>query len=136
MFQKQRGTVGTVFLKSLQIPKATIFVDKSILVEFLLSRLTYKTDRGNILYVDLDPLPRILHLFIGFCNIFWIRKLYRHPTQATQHAVQTRDRSGVTALAQLDPKHHQAGVRVPAAHIPDELQFCLGMLPRMTMWAV
>ena len=38
-----------------------------------------------------------------------------------QETVKSGDGSGIAALAQLHPEDHQTGVRVPAAHILDEL---------------
>ena len=50
-----------------------------------------------------------------------------------QEAVKTGDGSGIAALAQLHPEDHQTGVRVPAAHILDELDLSLCMLVWMAV---
>lgn len=75
----------------------------------------------NIFDVDLDPLARITHLLIGFWNIFWIWQFHRHLTALSQKMIQSGDGTCIVPLPQLHPEDHQAGVRIPAAHVLDGL---------------
>ena len=55
---------------------------------------------------------------------------------SSQDAIQAGDGPGIASLAELDPEHHQTGVGISAAHIPDELQLLRRMLVRMAVRAV
>ena len=125
-----------MFLEGFQIAEAAELIDECVLIEFLSFSFPNKTGSGNIFDINLSSLPRILHLFIRFRLLFWIGQLDRLATDATQDTVKTGDGSGVSALTQLNPEHHQTGVRIPAAHIFDELNLVLGMLVGMAVRAV
>ena len=90
----------------------------------------------NIFHVNLDSLPRMLHLFIRFRNILRVWQFDGIPADPVQKLIHAGDRSGVTILPQLDPEPHQTSVRVSAAHIPDQSNFCLRMLIGMAVGAV
>lgn len=120
MFEKLRGSISAVLLKCFQIAEATELVDEGILIILLPLCLAYQTGSGNKFYINLSLLARVLHLFVRFCHIFGIWQLYGCAAEAAQHTVQAGDGSGVTPLPEFDPEHHQTGVGVPAAHIPDE----------------
>ena len=75
-------------------------------------------------------------MFVRFRLPFGVRKLDRVTVYPAQNAVQAGDRSVVTALAQLHPEHHQASVRIPAAHVLDERNLCFGVLVGMAVGTV
>ena len=120
--------VGAEFIKGLQIAKAAILVQESKLIEFLSLGFANQTGGGNIFDINLHPLAWICHFFVRFLDILRIWKLHSHTTDSAQDTVKSGDGSGVAALAQFNPEHHQAGVGVSAAHILNQLQFPICVL--------
>ena len=117
----------------LQDPETAVFINKCVLEITFIFRFTYQAGFRNIFDINLPSLSRILHLFIRFGFFFGIRELDWFAIYPTQSTIQTRDGSGVTTLAQLYPEHHKTGVRVPAAHILDELNLRISVLVRMAV---
>ena len=134
---KLGGRVGAVLLKGFQIPETAVFVQKGVLVvSALLGSGTDQTVLRNIFDIDLDPLARITHLLIGFWNILGIWQLHRHLTALSQETIQAGDGACIASLPQLYPEDHQAGVRIPAAHVLDELDLFGAVLVWMAVRAM
>lgn len=77
---------------------------------------------GYDLNVYLYPLTRIGHLLVGLWLVgFHVRRGGGQP-QPAQDAEQALRAAGITPLPQPVPQLWQAQVRVPAPHVPDELQ--------------
>ena len=126
-----------MFFVCLKDPKTAVFVDECVLeVATFLSGFTNQTRLWNKFDINLAPLSWILHLFVRFGFLFRVGQFYRFTVQPAQNTVQTGDGSGIASLAQLDPEHHQTGVRVPAAHVLDELDLGICMLVRVVVRAV
>ena len=87
-----------------QIPKTTVFVNHGILVveaailSGILCSISDKTGSRNIFDVYLNTLAWILHLFVRFCNVFWIRKFYRLLITPPQNPVEAGYRALVASL--------------------------------------
>lgn len=58
-----------MLFKGLQITKADVLIDESILVELLPLDIANQTGREDEFDVDLTTLARILHLFVGLGNM-------------------------------------------------------------------
>lgn len=58
-----------MLFKGLQITKADVLIDESILVELPPLDIANQTGREDEFDVDLATLARILHLFVGLGNI-------------------------------------------------------------------
>ena len=68
-----------LFWESLRIEKPSVFINEGVLVPLCRLFLPYNTDLGNKFHIDLHPLARIGHLFIGLWRTFlWIGQLYSH----------------------------------------------------------
>ena len=78
-FEKLHGRVCTLFLESSDKAEARIFVYGGVLVETLFHdlRIACNTDGRDDFYVYLHPFSRIMHLLIGFRDIFGVGRLYR-----------------------------------------------------------
>lgn len=127
MLWKLCARVCTLLLERLEIPESAVLVNEGILIVFLPGSFSHKAGSGNLFHINLSPVSRIFHLFIRFWNVFGIGQFYRLPVNTAKELVQPGDGSGVPSLAQLPPEHHQTCMRIPAAHIPDQLDlgFCV-----------
>lgn len=125
-----------MFLVCLEDPEAAVFIDERVLEIAFALCFSNQTGFRNVFYIDLTFLAGILHLFVGFGFLFGVRKLDWFSVDPAQNTVQARDRSGIAPLTQFDPEHYQTGVRIPAAHILDELDFSICMLVRMAVGTV
>ena len=78
-FEELHGRICALFLESGDKAIAGIFINGGVLEEMLFHdlRISRDTDRRDDFYVYLHSFPRIMHLFIGFRNIFGVRRLYR-----------------------------------------------------------
>ncbi len=70
--QKVGRGVSTLFLVGSEIPQPAEFVNGGILIQSQFG--IGNTGSGYNLYIDLYPLSRILHLFIGF-GLVWLLRL-------------------------------------------------------------
>ena len=59
----------------------------------------------------------------------------RHDALLSKDAVKAGDGAGVASAPEFDPENDESGMRIPAAHIADQLEFLWGMLVGMGMWA-
>ena len=88
------------------------------------------TTTWDYLHIYRYPLPWIRYLLIGLWLVDWfllgLPQLAHDPEQALWTA-------GVASEPQTMPQFHHAQFGITAAHIPDQLQFCLGVLVWMTM---
>ena len=132
MAQEDRRGVGAVFLKRLNIPKPAVLVQESILKPLRGLLLVHDTSLRDKLHIDLNALTGILHLLIGFGDIFGVRQFYGHSATFSQETIQPGNGSGVTFLPELDPQHNDPGIRVEAAHVQDELAF----FRRVLVWVM
>ena len=79
-------------------------------------------------HIHLNTLARVGHLLIGLWFVvgFWLR-LWKH-AQPAHDAEESFGAAGIAALTQAVPQFHHAQFGITAAHIPDQFQFCLGVL--------
>ena len=111
-----------MLLKGLQITEAAVFVKEGILIiPALFGSGAGQAALGDKFDINLYPLAWILHLLIGLWDIFRVWQLLRHLAILAQETIQTGNRACVAPQPQLYPEYHQAGIWIPAAHIPDEL---------------
>ena len=77
-FEKLYRGVSALFLKSSYEAKAGILINGGVLEEMLFHDLCVSrdTDGRDDLYVYLHSFPRIMHLLIGFRDVFGIGRLY------------------------------------------------------------
>ena len=83
-------------------------------------------------HINLDPLSRMIHLFIGLRDVLWVRRMYSHDPLFPEEMVKTGNGAGVTALAEFDPESDQTGMGISAAHIVDQADLII----RMLVWVV
>lgn len=134
MIQKHSGRISIVFFKSLNETPAGEFVDGSVLEKLFANDLAvFQTGKGDEFHVNLNTLPRIIHLLIGFRDVFGVRWFYSHNTLFSEETIQSRNRAGIAPLPELDPEDDQSGVRISAAHISDQRELLRGMLIRVVM---
>lgn len=117
-----------MLFEGFQITEEAVLIGESILIPLCPRSLPYNTSFWDILHINLHSLPRILHFFVRFWNIFRIRELNGKLISFAEKAIQTGDRSGVTALAQFDPEYDQSCVFVAPEHIQYEFDLTLRML--------
>ena len=129
MIHKLGGRVGTVFFKSLYKTPSGILINGSVLEKLLPDDLAvFEAGRRNKFDVHLDALSRIVHLLIGFRNIFGVRRMDSHNALFSEEAVKAGNRTGIASLPELDPEDHKADIRIAPAHIGDEFPLIRGML--------
>ena len=95
--------------------------------------LVCNTPAGHYLHIYLYPLPWVRHLLVrlGFVCVFLLG--LREQSQLAHDPEQALRAAGIAPLPQAVPQFHHAQFGITAAHIPDQLQFCLGVLVWMTM---
>ena len=68
-----------MFLERLHKAPSGVLVNGCVLVELLSDHLAdFQAGRRDKFYVYLNPLPGIIHLFIGFRDILWIWRMNGH----------------------------------------------------------
>ena len=134
MLHKLSGRKGAMLFKGFHKAPAGILINGCVLKELFSDNLAaFKTGGGNKFHIYLNALPWIIHFFIWFRDIFWIRRVYRHDALLFQEPVKAGDRAGIAALTKFDPEDDETGMRVSAAHIPDQADLVIGMLVGMVM---
>ena len=136
MAQEYGRGVGAYLIKGLQIAETAVLIQEGVLIKLLSGSLSNEAGSRDVLYVYLDPLPRIQHLLVRLGDVLGVRELNGHIACSSQDAVQAGDGPGIAALAELHPEHHQASVGISAAHGLDKFQLLRRMLVRMTARAV
>lgn len=132
MIHELGGRVGTVFFKSLYKTPSGILINGSVLEKLLSDDLAvFEAGGGNKFDVHLDALSRIVHLLIGFRNIFGVRGVDRHNALFSEEAVKAGNGTGIASLSELDPEDHKAGIRIAPAHMGDEFPLIGSMLVGM-----
>ena len=132
MIHKLGGRVGTAFFKSLYKTPSGILINGGVLEKLLPDNLAvFEAGRGNKFDVHLDALSRMVHLLIGFRNIFGVRRMDSHNALFSEEAVKAGNRAGIASLPELDPEDHKAGIRIAPAHMGDEFPLIGGMLVGM-----
>lgn len=89
MLEKLCGGVGTVFFKSLQIPKPAIFVNECVLVKLFFGRTSYKAGGRHKFHIDLHTLARVLHLLGWLGDILGIGQINRLTVDPPQQLIQS-----------------------------------------------
>ena len=84
-----------------------------------------------MLFINLNPLPWILHLFISLWDILWIWRLDWSKFKSFEYTPKTGNRMRIATLRKFYPKDDKSGVRIFSAHVFDEFQFFRRMLLRM-----
>ena len=136
MFHKLSRRIGVVFLKRLNKTPSGILIDCSILKELFSDHLAVlQTGGGDKFHIHLDPLAGVVHLLIRLGDILGIRRMNRHDALLSKDAVKAGDGAGVASAPEFDPENDESGMRIPAAHMADQLEFLWGMLVGMGMWA-
>lgn len=131
LHELSRG-IGTMFLEGLYKAPSGVLVNGCVLVELLSDYLAvFQTGRRDKFYIYLNPLARIIHLFIGFWDILWVRRMNGHNSLFSEEAVKAGNGAGIATLPEFNPKDYQAGMRIPSAHIVDEFDFLRCMLVGM-----
>ncbi len=134
ILQKLCRGIGALLFVRLENAETAVLINEGVLKIRFFRRFTDQAGFRNIFNVNLAFLSRISHLLIRFRHLFRVWQFDGLPTDPAKDTVQAGDGSGIAALGQLDPEHHQTGVRIPAAHILDEfdLIFCvlIGMAVR------
>ena len=131
VMQEMCGGIGTLFGISSQNAVSGVFVDHRILIEFQ-SRFC-DAGSGNDLYVDLDALAGVLHLFIRLGGVLLPGLFLRCQSFASENAPQTFDAAAVSSLAQAAPEFYDAELGIAAPHVSDELQLRFGVLVGMAV---
>lgn len=136
MIQEHSGGIRVVLLKGFYEPPAGVFVNRSVLVEFLAGNRRIGEAYGrNKFHVDLDTLSGVIHRFIGFRNILGIGRFHRGQALFPQEAVQAGNGALIPPQPEFHPEDDKAGVRVSAAHPGDESDLIRGMLIGMMVRA-
>lgn len=135
VFKEYGRGISIVFLKSFYEPPAGVFVNSSILVEFLPFCFIHEAGGRDELDIDLDALTGIGHLLVRLCDILGVWRFDSNHTLFAQETVEPWNGAGVAALHKFDPKDDQTGIRVTPTHIRDELDLFRGMLVGMMMRA-
>lgn len=131
VLEKQLGRICAVFLKGFQIAKTAVLVDEGILIPLCSWFLTHNAHFRNIFHINLHSLPWILHLLVGFGNIFWIWQLGSKLVSFAQKAIQAGNGSGVPPLAQFHSEHNQTSVLIAPEHVQDEFDLFRCVLVRV-----
>ena len=77
------------------------------------------TGFGDKFNVHLNPLARMLHLFIRLWRVLEVWQLDGHDASFAQKPVQPGDRTGISPLTQFHPEHHDPCIWVPPSDIED-----------------
>ena len=105
MIHKLGGRVGAVFFKSLYKTPSGKLINGSVLEKLLSDDLAvFEAGRRNEFDIHLDPLAGIVHLFVGFGDILWVRRMDGHDALFAKEAVKPGDRAGITTPPEFDQK--------------------------------
>ena len=105
-----------MLFKGLYKAPAGILINDRILEELFTNDLTvFQTGKRNKFYIHLDPLTGMIHLFVRLWDILGIGRVNCHNALLFQEAEEAGNGTGIAALSELDPKDHQAGVRIASA---------------------
>ena len=88
---------------------------------------------GHHLHIHLDTLAGIGHLLVRLGLVGRLLLRLRKQTQRPHDTEQALRAAGVAPLPQPVPQFHHTEVRIPAAHVPNQLQFRLCVLVRVVM---
>ena len=134
VFNKDCRRVTAVILKSLQIALPGILVYCGKLKQSHSLSHGFGTLKRNIFAIHLDPLPRILHLFIFFrhIDVFFLFLMFII-AQLLHNSIQRCYAPGISSFLQFYPKHRQALIGIAAAHIFYEQYFGILMRIRVGM---
>lgn len=129
MLKEHSGGIGTMLLKSLHKTPAGKLINGCVLEETLASQAGMgKTDGRNEFNINLNALSGMIHLLVGFRDVFGILGFDSHHFLLPKETIQSCNRAGIAPLAKLDPEDNQTCIRISAAHITNEFRFGVGML--------
>jgi len=135
MIQEHGRRISIMLFKSLNKAPAGEFIDGGILEElFANDPGVFETGRGNKFDINLNALTGIIHLFIGFRDVFRVRWFYGHNALFSKETIQAGNGAGIASLPEFNPKDDETGIRISAAHIIDEFDFIRSMLIGMVVW--
>lgn len=128
MLKKEHGGIRAMLFKSLYKAPARELINGGVLIEMLSLSFIYETGRRDKFHVDLNPLTRMVHLFVRFRNIFGIRRLNSHYALLAQEAIETGNRSGIASLSELNPEDDEPGIGITLTHISNKGDLLRSML--------
>ncbi len=109
-----------------------VFVDRRVLVQ-LQSRRCNAAARHH-LHIDLYALPWPLHLFIRlWLVLLCLLLLRRYQSLPAHHSPQALHAARISPRPHPCPQFHDPQLRVAPAHVLDEFQLLLGVLPGMAV---
>ncbi len=127
--QERGGGMGAVLLKGLHETPPRKLVDGGMLEEVLPDDLAVdEAGRRDELHIHLDALAGTLHPFVRLGDVLGVGRVDSHDALALEETVKAGDGTGIAALHELDPEHHEPCVRVPPTHVLDQLDLFRGML--------
>lgn len=135
MFQELHGGIGAVLLKSLDKAPAGELINGSILIEMLSSGIANKAGGWDKFHIDLDAFPWMVHLLIGFGDIFGVGRMDSHDPLLFEETVKAGDGAGVAALSKFNPEDDKAGMGIASAHIGDKFDLLRSVLIGMMVWS-
>ncbi len=116
----KKADESTVFRKSLNKTPSGKLTNCGILKKMFSNHLiVYKTGGREKFHIYPNALSGMLHLLIGFRNIFGIGRMKRHNPPFFQETVKSGNGAGITALSEFVPKDNKPGIRIASAHIRD-----------------
>lgn len=129
MIHKLSGRIGVVLLECLHEMPARILVNSRVLEKLFSDDLVFFRQADGTNFTS----TWIVHLFIGLRDVLRVRRMYSHDPLFFEETVESGNRAGTTALPEFNPENNQSGMRIPAAHITDQLDFIISVLIRMVM---
>lgn len=126
MLQEQGGGIGAALFKYFHKAPSGVLVNDGVLIEALSFGFTHEAGRGDVLHVNLNPLPGIVHLLIRLRDVLGIRKMDSYDALFPKETVKAWDRAGIAALQKLSPENDQTRFRIVSAHITNQLDFLEG----------
>ena len=131
LFQEIGGGIGGLFRVGGQEAQACELVNGCVLVQAQLRVSNAAT--GDHLHIHLDTLAGIGHLLVGLWPVGGFLLFRREQAQLSHDPEQALRAAGIAPLPQTVPQFHHAETGVPAAHVPDQLEFRFCVLVGMAV---
>ena len=131
LLEEIRGRKGVLLRIGSQESQAGKLINSGILkqAQFWVSNAL----AGHHLHVHLNTLTWIGHLLVRLWFIHFFLRSSRKQPKFAHDSEQALRAAGIASQPQPVPQLHHAEVGIAAAHIPNQLQFCLRMLIWMAM---
>lgn len=94
----------------------------------LSSGIANEADGRDKFHIDLNAFPWMIHLLIGFRDIFRIRRMDSHDLLLFEETVKAGDGAGVAGLGKFNPEDNKAGMGIASAHIGDKFDLLWSVL--------